>query len=72
MSEREKGHVKWFNAAKGFGFISREGAPDVYVHFSEIMGGGYRELDENELVEFSVKDTPKGPQAIQVVRITKG
>ena len=48
MAERSKGRVKWFNAAKGFGFIEREGQSDVYVHFSEIMGGGYRELHEGE------------------------
>ena len=72
MSERVTGRVKWFNAAKGFGFIEREGTADVYVHFSEIMGGGYRELVQGEDVEYSVKDSPRGLQACQVVRITKG
>ncbi|MEP0813742.1 MAG: cold shock domain-containing protein [bacterium] len=69
MAERSRGRVKWFNAAKGFGFIEREGQSDVYVHFSEIMGGGYRELHEGETVEFIVADTPKGPQATQVQRL---
>ena len=69
MADRMKGRVKWFNAAKGFGFIEREGQSDVYVHFSEIASSGYRELAEGEMVEFGVTDTPKGPQAVQVTKL---
>ena len=69
MSEqRITGVVKWFNAQKGFGFISREGAPDVFVHHSEIQGEGYRELNEGETVTFVVTQGQKGPQASRVVR----
>ncbi len=66
---RERGHVKWFNATKGYGFISRNEGGDVFVHFSAIQGSGYRSLDEGEEVEFEVEQTPKGPQAINVVRL---
>ena len=59
-----QGVVKWFNAEKGFGFISVDGGgPDVFVHFSAIQGDGYRTLDENQRVEFDVVQGPKGPQA---------
>ena len=61
------GTVKWFNAQKGFGFISQEGGPDVFVHFSAIAGAGYRNLEENQKVEFDVTQGPKGPQAVNVV-----
>jgi CspA family cold shock protein len=60
------GTVKWFNAQKGFGFISQEGGPDVFVHFSAISGAGYRNLEENQKVEFEVTQGPKGPQASNV------
>lgn len=66
--ERTTGTVKWFNAQKGFGFIEREGGPDVFVHHSEIVGDGYRELTEGERVEFTVTQGQKGPQASRVVR----
>jgi len=66
---RERGHVKWFNATKGYGFISRAEGGDVFVHFSAIQGTGYRTLDEGEEVEFEVEQTPKGPQAVNVVRL---
>ncbi len=66
--ERAAGIVKWFNAQKGFGFIEREGAPDVFVHHSEIQGDGYRELAEGEQVTFVVTQGQKGPQASQVRR----
>ncbi|NDJ74698.1 MAG: cold-shock protein [Chloroflexi bacterium] len=66
--ERVSGVVKWFNAQKGFGFISREGAPDVFVHHSEIQADGYRELNEGEHVTFVVTQGQKGPQASQVRR----
>ncbi len=67
MSEREIGTVKWFNATKGFGFIERENDKDVFVHYSEIGGEGYRSLDEGQKVEFSVVDSEKGPQAQNVI-----
>jgi cold shock protein len=63
------GTVKWFNADKGFGFITQEGGPDVFVHFSAIQGDGYRNLDENDKVEFEVTSGPKGPNAANVRRI---
>ena len=63
---REKGTVKWFNAAKGFGFIQRSTGDDVFVHFSAIQSNGYRSLDEGATVEFEVKQGPKGLQAENV------
>jgi len=62
----EQGTVKWFNADKGFGFISRQGGEDVFVHFSAIQSGGYRSLQEGQAVEFSVTKGPKGWQAENV------
>lgn len=64
-----RGTVKWFNAEKGFGFIAQEGGPDVFVHFSAIQGSGYRNLEENEQVEFDVASGPKGPNAANVRRV---
>jgi cold shock protein len=64
----EKGTVKWFNAAKGYGFIQRSTGDDVFVHFSAIQSSGYRSLDEGAQVEFEVKQGPKGLQAENVVR----
>ncbi|ONI89482.1 cold-shock protein [Saccharothrix sp. ALI-22-I] len=61
-----QGTVKWFNAEKGFGFLSREDGPDVFVHYSEIEGAGFRSLEENQRVEFDVNQGPKGPQAVGV------
>jgi CspA family cold shock protein len=66
VTEREQGTVKWFNDAKGYGFISRDSGDDVFVHFSAIQGGGFRSLQENQRVEFSVEDSPKGPRAVDV------
>ena len=63
------GTVKWFNAEKGFGFITQESGPDVFVHFSAIAGDGYRNLDENDKVEFEITSGPKGPNAANVRRI---
>lgn len=67
MSERIIGTVKWFNGGKGYGFITREGGPDVFVHFSAIQSDGYRNLEEGQRVEFSVEQGAKGPQASNVV-----
>lgn len=61
-----QGTVKWFNSEKGFGFITQEGGADVFVHFSAIESDGYRELKENQRVEFDVKDGDKGPRAENV------
>jgi CspA family cold shock protein len=61
-----QGTVKWFNGEKGFGFISQDDGPDVFVHFSEIQGDGYRSLEENQRVEFDITQGPKGPQAARV------
>jgi len=62
-----QGTVKWFNGEKGFGFITPDGgAKDVFVHFSEIRGTGFRTLEENQRVEFEVEQGPKGPQAVGV------
>jgi cold shock protein len=66
MSERVTGTVKWFNGAKGFGFIAREEGPDVFVHFSAIQGDGYRNLEEGQRVEFNVEQGNKGLQATNV------
>ena len=60
------GTVKWFNPDKGYGFITQENGPDVFVHFSAITGEGYRNLEENQKVEFDVTQGDKGPQATNV------
>lgn len=67
MNERETGTVKWFNASKGYGFIERQGGPDVFVHFSAIQSDGFRSLQEGQRVEFSIEKGPKGLQAANVV-----
>jgi cold shock protein len=69
MDERINGTVKWFNRVKGYGFISREGGADVFVHYSAIQSEGFRNLEEGDKVEFSVEDSPKGPHAVQVVKV---
>jgi CspA family cold shock protein len=67
-SMRITGKVKWFNNAKGYGFIEREGGNDVFVHFSAIQGSGFRTLEEGQAVEFEIVDGPKGPQAGNVTK----
>ncbi|MCL4368506.1 MAG: cold-shock protein [Actinobacteria bacterium] len=67
MSERVTGTVKWFNSGKGYGFIEREGGPDVFVHFSAIQAEGFRTLEEGQRVEFTIEQGQKGPQASNVV-----
>lgn len=66
MTERETGTVKWFNGDKGYGFIEREGGPDVFVHYTAIQMVGYRSLEEGQKVEFTVVQGQKGPQAENV------
>jgi len=66
MSERVIGTVKWFNGEKGYGFIAREGGPDVFVHYSAIESEGFRNLQEGQKVEFSIEKGPKGLQAAAV------
>ncbi|MEO5936194.1 MAG: cold shock domain-containing protein [Terriglobales bacterium] len=68
---RIKGKVKWFNNAKGFGFIGREDGPDVFVHYSAIESEGYRSLQEGDDVEFEITQGQKGPQAEKVTRATQ-
>jgi CspA family cold shock protein len=60
------GIVKWFNSQRGYGFISQEGGPDVFVHQSAIQGEGSKSLEENQKVEFDITEGPKGPQAANV------
>jgi len=66
MSDRQIGTVKWFNDAKGFGFISRENGPDLFVHFRAISGSGFRTLQEGQRVSFDITQGPKGLQAENV------
>jgi CspA family cold shock protein len=66
--DRISGTVKWFNDAKGFGFIAREGGPDVFVHFSSIQSDGFKSLQEGDRVEFEIEQGQKGPQAANVTR----
>jgi CspA family cold shock protein len=64
-----KGTVKWFNDAKGFGFIASEDGADVFVHFSAIQDNGFKSLAEGQAVSFDVEDSPKGPKAANVVKL---
>ncbi len=63
-----QGTVKWFNNRKGYGFIGRENGPDVFVHYTAIVGEGYKTLNEGDAVEFEIVQGPKGPQAANVMR----
>ncbi len=69
--ERFTGTVKWFSPSKGYGFITpdAEGQSDIFVHYSAVEGAGFRTLEENQRVEFGIEQTPKGPQAVNVVRL---
>jgi len=66
---KERGTVKWFNDGKGYGFISREGKDDVFVHYSAIQGQGFKSLAEGDEVEFEVEQGPKGAQAVNVTKL---
>lgn len=66
MSEKEQGTVKWFNGSKGYGFIERESGEDVFVHYSAIVGNGFRNLEEGQRVQFVVTQGQKGAQAEEV------
>ncbi|MFH2103494.1 MAG: cold-shock protein [Chloroflexota bacterium] len=70
MSERIVGTVKWFNSTKGFGFIGREEGEDVFVHFSALQMEGFRKLEEDQRVEFTVEHGPKGLQAADVILLS--
>lgn len=69
MATRTQGTVKWFNAEKGFGFIAQEGGEDLFVHYSEIKGDGFRSLDEGAKVEFEITQGKKGKQASSVTLV---
>ncbi len=69
MSDKTTGTVKWFNDSKGFGFIEQESGPDVFAHFSNISGDGFKSLTEGQKVEFTVTQGQKGPQAENIVPI---
>jgi CspA family cold shock protein len=66
MADRVVGTVKWFNSGKGYGFIAREGGPDVFVHFTAIQADGFRTLEQGQQVEFAIEQGEKGPQAVNV------
>ena len=65
------GTVKWFNEAKGYGFIKRDDGPDLFVHYTNIAGSGFRTLKEDDKVEFEVNEGPKGLQAVKVTKVTE-
>ncbi len=69
MSEKESGMVKWFDEKKGYGFIARQAGGDVFVHYSDITGQGFRTLKEGDNVEFVVKQNQKGQAATEVIKV---
>ncbi len=70
MADRETGTVKWFNSQKGFGFITRDGGEDAFVHYSSIQNDGFKNLEEGDKVEFTMSEGEKGPQAVDVTIVT--
>ncbi len=71
MSERVTGTVKWFDIKKGFGFLTREGEKDVFVHYSAIQGDGYKKLEDGQAVEFALVEGPKGLEASELTVISE-
>lgn len=71
MAQRTLGTVKWFNGDKGYGFVTQENGPDLFVHYSEIQSSGYRSLNEGDKVEFEITEGKKGKQASAVKVLTK-
>lgn len=69
MAERTRGTVKWFNGDKGYGFVTQENGPDLFVHYSEIQTSGFRTLNEGDVVEFEVTEGKKGKQASAVTLV---
>lgn len=69
MAEQKTGTVKWFDSAKGYGFITEESGEDVFVHFKSIQGDGFKSLEEGQKVEFVMAQGPRGPQASEVTKI---
>jgi CspA family cold shock protein len=69
MTEKVQGTVKWFNGAKGYGFIERSDGDDVFVHYTAIIGDGFRNLEEGQSVEFTITQGQKGPQAQDVITL---
>ena len=70
MAQRTQGTVKWFNGDKGYGFVTQEDGPDLFVHYSEIQGNGFRSLNEGDRVEFEITDGKKGKQASSVTLVS--
>jgi len=70
MSQRETGHVKWFNEKKGFGFIVNQHGDDIFVHYKDILGGGFKTLHENDTVTYMLEHGPKGYKAQEVALVT--
>jgi CspA family cold shock protein len=71
MADRVQGTVKWFNGEKGYGFITPENGPDLFVHYSEIQSSGFRSLNEGDRVEFEITDGKKGKQASSVTLVNR-
>ena len=71
MSDRESGHVKWFNEKKGFGFIINQHGDDIFVHYKDIQGEGFKTLTENDPVSYMIEKGPKGLKAQEVIRVSE-
>ena len=71
MSDRESGHVKWFNEKKGFGFIINQHGDDIFVHYKDIQGEGFKTLSENDPVSYIIENGPKGLKAQEVLRVSE-
>lgn len=71
FTERYYGEVKWFSESKGYGFITQENGEDIFVHYTGIEGEGFKTLSEGQRVEFEIEDSPKGPQAVHVILLSR-